>query len=140
MANLQANLRSQCAIAADEPQRFLRSVNELFYENTADGDYATFFFSEYDDQTRRLRYANCGNLSALSLRRDDSVERLSSTATVLGLFEKWDCVLEERSFVPEIRSCSTRMVQPKHSTMRRGIRRKALIEALRRYRGRLHKL
>jgi len=36
MANLQANLRSQCAIALDQPQRFLRSVNLLFYENTAD--------------------------------------------------------------------------------------------------------
>src|SRR5579872_5396680 len=34
MANLQANLRSQCAIALDEPQRFLRSVNQLFFENT----------------------------------------------------------------------------------------------------------
>ncbi|OLD82474.1 MAG: hypothetical protein AUF67_04070 [Acidobacteria bacterium 13_1_20CM_58_21] len=51
MANLQANLRSQCAIAADEPRRFLRSVNQLFYENTADGDYATFFFAEYNDKT-----------------------------------------------------------------------------------------
>jgi catechol 2,3-dioxygenase-like lactoylglutathione lyase family enzyme len=34
MANLQANLRSQCAIALDQPQRFLRSVNRLFHENT----------------------------------------------------------------------------------------------------------
>jgi serine phosphatase RsbU (regulator of sigma subunit) len=46
MANLQASLHSQCAIASDQPQRFLRSVNQLFYENTADSDYATFFFSE----------------------------------------------------------------------------------------------
>jgi hypothetical protein len=38
MANVQANLRSQCAIAAHELRRFLRSVNQLFYENTADGD------------------------------------------------------------------------------------------------------
>jgi len=30
MANLQANLRSQCAIALDHPQRFLQSVNQLF--------------------------------------------------------------------------------------------------------------
>jgi len=34
MANLQANLRGQCAIAWHEPQRMLRSVNELFYDNT----------------------------------------------------------------------------------------------------------
>jgi len=30
MANLQANLRSQCAIALDEPERLLHSVNQLF--------------------------------------------------------------------------------------------------------------
>ena len=34
MANLQANLRSQCAIALDQPEAFLRSVNRLFFENT----------------------------------------------------------------------------------------------------------
>ena len=96
MANLQANLRSQCATASDQPQRFLRSANQLFYENTTDRDYATFFYAEYDDKTQRLRYANCGHLSALLLRRDDTLERLESTTTVLGLFEKWECSLEER--------------------------------------------
>ena len=51
MANLQANLRSQCAVALDQPQRFLQSVNRLFYENSADSSYATLFFAEYDDGT-----------------------------------------------------------------------------------------
>ena len=45
-----------------------RSVNRLFFENTPDGAYATFFFAEYDDRTRRLRYANCGHLSGMLLR------------------------------------------------------------------------
>jgi serine phosphatase RsbU (regulator of sigma subunit) len=96
MANLQANLRSQCAIALDQPQRFLRSVNQLFYENTAESAYATLFFAEYDDKERRLRYANCGHLSGLLLRRDDTLERLETTAFVLGLFEDWDCSIGER--------------------------------------------
>jgi serine phosphatase RsbU (regulator of sigma subunit) len=78
MAKLQASLRSQSAMASDQPQCFLRSVNHLFYENTADGDSGTFFFSEYDDKTQRLRYVNCGHLSARLLRRDDTVERLES--------------------------------------------------------------
>jgi serine phosphatase RsbU (regulator of sigma subunit) len=95
MANLQANLRSQCAIALDQPQRLLRSVNQLFYENTADIAYATLFFADYDDQTRRLRYANCGHLSGLLLRSDDRLERLDSNCTVLGLFETWDCQISE---------------------------------------------
>src|SRR5216683_8324506 len=95
MANLQANLRSQCAIALDEPQRLLRSVNELFYDNTADNAYATLFFGEYDGETQRLRYANCGHLSALLLRRDHDLVRLDSTCTGLGLFNDWDCSIDE---------------------------------------------
>jgi len=95
MAHLQANLRSQSAIARDQPRRFLRSVNQLFYENSTDSAYATLFFAEYDDKTRRLRYANCGHLSALVLRSDDTLERLDSTGTVLGLFSEWDCSISE---------------------------------------------
>jgi serine phosphatase RsbU (regulator of sigma subunit) len=100
MANLQANLRSQCAIALDQPQRFLRSVNQLFYENTTESAYATLFFAEYDDRERRLRYVNCGHLSGLLFRSDHSLERLESTGTVLGLFDGWDCSVGERELVP----------------------------------------
>jgi len=100
MANLQAALRSQCATAWEQPERFLRSVNRLFYENTAEGDYATLFFAGYDDATRKLHYSNCGHLPALLLRGDNSSERLGATCTVMGLFEKWDCAMEERELAP----------------------------------------
>ncbi len=96
MANLQANLRSQCAIAFNQPQALLRAVNRMFYENTADGAYATLFFAEYDNQARNLRYVNCGHLPALLLRSDGDIERLDSTGTVVGLFEDWDCEIGER--------------------------------------------
>jgi serine phosphatase RsbU (regulator of sigma subunit) len=91
MANLQANLRSQCATAVDQPERFLQTVNRLFFESTADNAYATFFYSEFDDTAGRLRYANCGHLPALVLRRAGAVERLEATASVLGLFSAWEC-------------------------------------------------
>ena len=100
MANLQANLRSQCAIALDQPQAFLRSVNRLFFENTTDGAYATLFFGEYDERQKRLRYVNCGHLPALLLRAGGQIERLEATCTVLGLFDKWDCDVEERQLEP----------------------------------------
>jgi len=100
MANLQANLRSQCATASDEPERLLRSVNRLFYENTDDGVYATLFFAEYDDKAGRLRYANCGHLPPLLLRSDGAIEKLDSTCTVLGLFEQWDCGIAECRLFP----------------------------------------
>src|SRR6516162_3379436 len=100
MANLQANLRSQSAIAWDEPRRFLRSVNQLFYENTTDNAYATLFFGQYDDQTRTLRYANCGHYAPLLLRRDNTHERRHWSGTVLGLFREWDCSMGEQQLFP----------------------------------------
>jgi len=100
MASLQASLRGQSAIALDQPERLLQSANQLFYENTSDNAYATLFFAEYDDSLQRLRYANCGHLSGLLLRRDGVLERLDSTSTVLGLFKEWDCSVEERQLFP----------------------------------------
>jgi UDP-glucose 4-epimerase len=100
MANLQANLRSQSATAWAEPERFLQSANQLFYENTGECDYATLFFAEYDDQTRLLRYSNCGHPPAFLLRRDGTLEQLGSTSTVMGLFDEWDCSIQDRELSP----------------------------------------
>jgi serine phosphatase RsbU (regulator of sigma subunit) len=76
------------------------SVNQLFCDNTADASFATLFFAEFDDSSRRLRYANCGHLPALLLREDNSIDRLSSTATIVGAFKEWDCDLEECQLSP----------------------------------------
>ncbi len=136
MANLQASLRSQCAIASDQPRRFLRSVNHLFYENTADADYATFFFSEYDDKTQRLRYVNCGHLCGLLLRQDDTLERLESKPTVLGLFENWDCSLEERELFPgDTFLLYTDGATESFNSAGEEFGERRLVEALRRHRG-----
>ena len=97
MANLQANLRSQFALALEQPQRLLQKVNRLFCDNTPDGAFATLFFCDYDDSSGFLRYVNCGHLCALLLRRDGSVDRLESTSTVLGIFKTWDCTVGESS-------------------------------------------
>jgi sigma-B regulation protein RsbU (phosphoserine phosphatase) len=95
MANLQANLRSQYALALEDIPRLLRSVNRLFYKNTEDNNYATAFFAVYDDDTRRLRYVNCGHNPPFLARADGRVEKLAATATVLGLFEGWECSVTE---------------------------------------------
>jgi serine phosphatase RsbU (regulator of sigma subunit)/catechol 2,3-dioxygenase-like lactoylglutathione lyase family enzyme len=97
MANLQANLRSQCATALEHAERFLQSVNELFFDNTIESAYATLFFAEYDNRARRLRYANCGHLPGLILHTDDTLDRLVPTATVVGLFREWECTIGESS-------------------------------------------
>ncbi len=135
MANLQANLRSQCAMALDQPQRFLRSVNQLFFENTVDSAYATLFFAEYDDRTGRLRYANCGHLCALLLRRDGTLERLDSTCPVLGLFKTWDCAIDERGLFPgDTLAVYTDGVTEAFNDAEEEYGEKRLIAALRRHR------
>jgi len=100
MANLQANLRSQYAVALDDLPRLLKSVNRLFYENTTDESYATMFFGVYDDASRKLRYANCGHIAPLILANDGSRKSLPSNTTVLGLFLKWECPIAEVELRP----------------------------------------
>jgi|SRR5579863_42902 sigma-B regulation protein RsbU (phosphoserine phosphatase) len=103
MANLQANLRSQYAMAIDDLPQLLNSVNRLFYESTDEASYATFFFADYDDSSGKIRYANCGHLPPLLLRAGESTqsaERLHSTCTVMGLFESWQCEIAEVQLAP----------------------------------------
>jgi catechol 2,3-dioxygenase-like lactoylglutathione lyase family enzyme len=121
MANLQASLRSQLSLAFDQPQALLRSVNRLF--------------ADYDDATRRLRYANCGHLSGLLLRRDGDVERLASTSTLLGLFQEWDCGMQERELFPgDVLALYTDGVTEASNDRAEEFGERLLIETLRQYR------
>ena len=89
VANLEAYMRSQCSMAPLEPVRMLQQVNQLLYASTAPQHYATLFFGVYHDTTRELLYVNCGHNPPIWLRPDGSVTRLGATATVIGLFERW---------------------------------------------------
>ena len=100
MANLQAALRSQSAIALESPERFLQTINQLFYENTADNSYATLFFATYREDTHKLTYVNCGHLPGLLMQSDGNCRYLDSTGTVLGLFDQWVCSAESCELVP----------------------------------------
>ncbi len=100
MANLQANLRNQYAVAMDDLPRMLRSVNRLFHSASPESSFATLFFGIYEDATRRLCYANCGHNPPLLLRADGRVEWLAATSTVLGLFLKWEPTTIEVELAP----------------------------------------
>jgi sigma-B regulation protein RsbU (phosphoserine phosphatase) len=100
MANLQANLRSQYTLAGDDLSKLLCAVNRLFYESTAPEHFATLFFATYEDETRTLRYVNCGHNPPLLVRASGEVHRLEATAMVLGLFDRWDCETGEVSLEP----------------------------------------
>jgi serine phosphatase RsbU (regulator of sigma subunit) len=135
MANLQANLRSQCAIALDQPQRLMCSVNQLFCDNTPDGAFATLFFAEYDDATSCMRFANCGHLPALLLRSDHTLERLDATATVLGIFKDWDCEIGECQLRPgDTFALYTDGITESYNSADEQFGEERLIEALQRHR------
>ncbi|HKW63273.1 MAG TPA: SpoIIE family protein phosphatase [Candidatus Acidoferrum sp.] len=111
MANLQASLRGQLATGVDDLRQVLSSVNHSFCENTGEASYATLFFADYDDTSRRLRYANCGHLPPLLLGASGTSEdrvtgeckvvgRLDATCMVVGLFDEWQCEIAEVRLAP----------------------------------------
>ncbi|MGA2325644.1 MAG: SpoIIE family protein phosphatase [Bryobacteraceae bacterium] len=89
MANLQGCFRSQVDRAS--PAALLHEVNRLFFDSTPPEQYATVFFGQYDDLTRRLRYVNCGHLPPVLARAAGAIERLEGGAMVLGIFRDWTC-------------------------------------------------
>lgn len=95
VANLQAHLRSQSSVAPEDPARLLRVVNRMIWKSTSAEHYATLFYALYDDSTRGLKYVNCGHNPPVLMHPDGSVERLKATATVIGLFERWECTVRE---------------------------------------------
>jgi serine phosphatase RsbU (regulator of sigma subunit) len=94
MASLQGSLCSETSIGPQDLPQVLASMNRHFYEHTETHRYATLFFACYDDATQKLRYVNCGHNPPLLLHKG-GVDRLTATATVLGLFGDWECSVAE---------------------------------------------
>jgi phosphoserine phosphatase RsbU/P len=89
MANLQAQVRSQYSLYLDDPAALMSLVNRLFQQSSGPASYATLFFSTYDNESRILRFVNCGHPPAVLLRRKGHAELLEATGYVLGLFDEW---------------------------------------------------
>ncbi len=100
MANVQASLRCRYTLALNDIPRLLQSVNQALFESTVLSDYATIFFGDYEAGSRRFRYVNCGHPPPLLLRADGKLEHLAATATVVGMFEEWECSIEEVQTAP----------------------------------------
>ncbi len=93
-ASLQGSLHSLYGANSKNLTRLLTSMNLNLYKHTTQDRYATFFFGHYTEGTRSIQYVNCGHNAPLVLRGSGAVERLSGTATVLGLFSDWSCSSE----------------------------------------------
>lgn len=90
MSNLQGCFRSQAMQHASLAE-LLTEANRLFFASTLPEQYATLFFSHYDDRTCRLHYVNCGHMPPILARSSGTIEYLATNAAVLGLFENWSC-------------------------------------------------
>jgi sigma-B regulation protein RsbU (phosphoserine phosphatase) len=95
MANLQATMRSLCQNAPADWTVVLERVNALFFQSTAPEHFATAFIGDYNNQTRKLRYVNCGHNPPFLLRADGTAQRLDPTALVLGAFRRFRAVMAE---------------------------------------------
>jgi sigma-B regulation protein RsbU (phosphoserine phosphatase) len=93
-ATLQASLRTLWSAGVQDLQQSLALVNHLLFESTPEAMYATLFFAEYDEMSRRLRYVNCGHPAPL-LYGGGRIKRLQTTSQVLGLFSDWRCCVGE---------------------------------------------
>ena len=100
MAALQASLRAHYALSSAELGRRIESINRLFHDCTAAEHYAGLFVGEYDDDSCRLRYANCGHVAPLLVRAAADVRWLESTGTALGMFGTWNGAVEEVELAP----------------------------------------
>lgn len=74
MSSVQAALRSQTmAICAERSStqaqaEMVSSINRLLCHSTGDSTYVTFFYAEYNEQTRQLTYVNAGHNPPLLFR------------------------------------------------------------------------
>jgi sigma-B regulation protein RsbU (phosphoserine phosphatase) len=95
MSVVQASLRIISSEGEVPPPRLVARMNEFVYRSTPASKYATFFYAQFDQQRRELRYVNAGHNAPYLLRAGrgstgDSVppeiEQLSVGGTVVGMF------------------------------------------------------
>jgi sigma-B regulation protein RsbU (phosphoserine phosphatase) len=90
MASLQASLRGEATRAPENLAGLVGHVNHLLYEASSDNRYATFFYAQYDPETRQLIYVNAGHNPPMLFHRDGDkwqIVRLEVGGTVVGLLE-----------------------------------------------------
>lgn len=87
-ATIQGSLRTLCSAGVQDLEQSLALVNRLLFESTPEAMYATLFLADYEEDTRHLRYVNCGHPVPF-LCGHNGVSRLQTASPVLGLFSDW---------------------------------------------------
>ena len=103
MSTIQATLRSLSAGSNAGPQTshtladMVATLNRLLWSSTGGLNYVTFFYAQFDQETRRLAYVNAGHNPPLFLRagQAEGFRLLGSGGTVVGIFEH--CAYEQET-------------------------------------------
>ena len=85
MASLQASLRGQAIHFKDDLASLMSQVNKLVYEASTTNRYATFFYSQYDPQTKKLTYVNAGHNPPFLFCQNGELWRLEEGGAVVGM-------------------------------------------------------
>jgi sigma-B regulation protein RsbU (phosphoserine phosphatase) len=86
-ANLKACLRAQLQGAVVAPAELISRVNQLFWEVTPKGLFASLFFGLFDLDQGFFEYVNAGHEHPFVIRRDLFTRDLETGGTLLGLME-----------------------------------------------------
>ncbi len=88
MASLQASLRGQTLGGPRSLEELMINVNRLVYAASPLNRYATFFYAQYDPNSRRLAYVNAGHNAPFVIKREDGsfrIIRLEAGGPPVGL-------------------------------------------------------
>lgn len=98
MSVVQASLRSLAGANGASLAELASKMNRLLYRSTGSNSYATFFYAQIDDESRRLRYVNAGHNPPFLLRNGETysnisfaasaadIEELATGGTIIGMF------------------------------------------------------
>jgi sigma-B regulation protein RsbU (phosphoserine phosphatase) len=82
---VRSMLRSYAESTADL-EKIIHWTNNLFCKDTGDtGVFVTAWTGIFDEKTRVLHYSSAGHLPALLLRKDGTIEELTTKGTALGV-------------------------------------------------------
>jgi phosphoserine phosphatase RsbU/P len=83
MSIVQASLRSQAASARGSLSDLVSTMNRLMYSSTTEASYATFFYAQFDERSRRLTYVNAGHNPPFLMRAASSQEAEAEARALL---------------------------------------------------------
>jgi len=73
MSTVQASLRSQAPAVNGKLTDLVASMNSLLFRSTGPNGYASFFYAQFDAQSKLLTYVNAGHNPPMLIRRQSCV-------------------------------------------------------------------